>query len=55
MEEEEKYQLPPGFLMEVLDINEQLMDTEISPELKSKVKSAIANLQFEIYDPVKTL
>jgi molecular chaperone HscB len=26
LEEEEKYQLPPDFLMEVLEINEKLMD-----------------------------
>src|SRR5262245_46427473 len=28
LEEEEKYQLPGAFLMEVLEINEQLMDAE---------------------------
>src|SRR6187455_3419906 len=28
LQEEEKYQLPPDFLMEVLEINEKLMDAE---------------------------
>ena len=28
LEEEEKYELPPDFLMEVLEINEQLMDAD---------------------------
>ena len=53
LEEEEKYQLPPDFLMEVLEINEKLMDAEIDPELKLSLQSAIDNLQSEIYEPVK--
>lgn len=55
LEEEEKYQLPPDFLMEVLEINEQLMDAEDDPNLKSNLKSAILNLQSEIYAPVKEI
>lgn len=53
LEEEEKYQLPPGFLMEVLEINEKLMDAEDDPDLKLNLQSAIDNLQSEIYAPVK--
>ena len=53
LEEEEKYQLPPDFLMEVLEINENLMDAADSPELKVTLQSAIDNLQSEIYAPVK--
>jgi molecular chaperone HscB len=53
LEEEEKYQLPPDFLMEVLEINEQLMDAGDDPELKINLQSAIDNLQSEIYEPVK--
>jgi molecular chaperone HscB len=53
LEEEEKYQLPPEFLMEVLEINEQLMDAEDDPELKINLQSAINNLESEIYEPVK--
>ena len=53
IEEEEKYQLPPNFLMEVLEINEKLMDAEDDPGLKLSLQSAIDNLQSEIYDPVK--
>ena len=53
IEEEEKYQLPPGFLMEVLEINEKLMDAGDDPELKRNLQSAIDNLQAEIYEPVK--
>lgn len=57
LEEEEKYELPKDFLMEVLEINEQLMDVQMDEdaELKNKLKSAISNLQSEIYEPVKEM
>ena len=55
LEEEEKYQLPPGFLMEVLEINEKLMDAEDDPNLKLHLLSAIENLQSSIYEPVKNI
>lgn len=55
LEEEEKYELPPDFLMEVLEINEQLMDAEDDPELKTRLQSQVENLQSEIYEPVKEI
>jgi molecular chaperone HscB len=55
LEEEEKYELPPEFLMEVLEINEQLMDAEDDPELKDRLQSQVENLQSEIYEPVKEI
>ena len=55
LEEEEKYQLPPDFLMEVLEINEKLMDAEDDPNLKLHLQSAIDNLQAGIYEPVKNI
>ena len=55
LQEEEKYELPPGFLMEVLEINEQLMDLEGDEEMKTKLRSAINDLQSEIYEPVKKI
>lgn len=55
LEEEEKYELPPDFLMEVLEINEQLMDAGDDPELKSRLQSQVENLQSEIYEPVKEI
>jgi len=55
--EEEKYQLPNDFLMEVLEINEQLMDIQMdeSPELNQNLQSSIFNLQSRIYEPVKEI
>lgn len=54
LEEEEKYELPPDFLMEVLEINEQLMDAD-EPGIKEKLTETINNLQSEIYGPVKEI
>lgn len=55
LEEEEKYQLPPDFLMEVLEINEKVMDAEDDPNLKLHLQSAIDKLQTESYEPVKEI
>ncbi len=57
LEEEEKYQLKSSFLMEVMDVNEQLMDAKIDGNEKQMetLKQQIANLQSEIYEPVKNI
>ena len=52
LQEEEKYELPPAFLMEVLEINEQLMDAD-DPEVRRQLQTTIDQLQSEIYEPVK--
>jgi molecular chaperone HscB len=54
LEEEEKYELPPDFLMEVLELNEQLMDAD-EPAVRDSVKVAIENIQSEIYEPVEKI
>jgi molecular chaperone HscB len=52
LEEDEKYQLSPDFLMEVMDLNEQLMDAD-EPETKTAIKTAVDQLNTKIYEPVK--
>ena len=52
MEEEEKYELPPDFLMEVLEINEEVMD---SAGDNADLKTRIDRLQNEIYAPVQNI
>ncbi len=60
LEDEEKYELPPGFLMEVLEINEAMMDSK-EPGAGSQepganhIESTINKLQSEIYEPVKEI
>ncbi len=54
MEEEEKYELPPDFLMEVMEINEGLMDAD-EPGNDNALKLKIEDLQSEIYEPVKEI
>jgi molecular chaperone HscB len=53
LEEEEKYELPAGFLTQVMEINEQLMDKSDDPAIRSRLQSAIDDLQAGIYEPVK--
>lgn len=54
LEGDEKYELPPGFLMEVLEINEQLMDAE-EPGTREQLQASIDTLQKEIYEPVQEI
>ena len=55
VEPEEKYQLDPMFLSEVMDINEQLMEWEMEedPELMERVETAANELLKSIYDEVE--
>lgn len=53
--EEEKYELPPAFLMEVLEINEELMEIGEKKSLIPDLEIRISQLQEEIYEPVKEI
>lgn len=57
LEEEEKYQLPPYFLLEVMELNEQLTEAKMEEdEVKlTGIKSSIEALQQQIYKPVESL
>jgi len=57
LEEEEKFQLPPGFLMEMMEINEQLAEAKMDgePATITDLQSTLNNLQNEIYEPVKEI
>ncbi len=54
MEEEEKYELPPDFLMEVLEINESLMDAD-GADGKESITKRIDAIGEEIYAPVSSI
>ncbi len=54
LEEEEKYQLPPDFLIDMMELNEQLTDAKMeeNPSEIAALKSTIENKEKEIYAPV---
>jgi molecular chaperone HscB len=51
LEEEEKYQLPPEFLMEMMELNEAAEGQSAA----GGVQSSVTNIQQEIYEPVKAV
>lgn len=54
LEAEEKYSLPPDFLMEVMDINEQLMERDAATD-EAALAALITKLSDEIYAPVREI
>ena len=54
IEEEEKYELPADFLMEVLDLNEQLLDAS-SGIPDAGLTEKVDKIEKEIYEPVKSI
>jgi len=56
IEAEEKYQLAPDFLMEVMDLNEQVMELEHqNSAVKNSIQSSLNHLKASIYEPVKSI
>ena len=53
LEEEEKYELPPEFLMEMLELNETLMEVDDSSLEETETK--ISQLQKHLYDKVQNI
>jgi len=54
LEEEEKYELPQDFLMEVLEVNEALMDAD-EPETRTRLNKTIQELEKSIYSAVEPI
>jgi molecular chaperone HscB len=54
LEEEEKYQLTPDFLMEMLDLNEQALDVSEQADA-DRLTQIIHDFQTKIYEPVETI
>ncbi|HUS00606.1 MAG TPA: Fe-S protein assembly co-chaperone HscB [Chitinophagaceae bacterium] len=53
LEEEEKYELPPGFLAEMMELNEALMDVDDSSLEETETK--ISQLEKHLYDEVQNI
>lgn len=53
---DEKYQLPPMFLGEMMDINESLMELEFdpNPETKAKIKKEVEQQTAKLFQEVKS-
>ncbi|MES2328750.1 MAG: iron-sulfur cluster co-chaperone HscB C-terminal domain-containing protein [Bacteroidota bacterium] len=54
LEEEEKYQLTPDFLAEMLDLNEQALDVSEQADA-DRLTQTIHDFQTKIYEPVETI
>jgi molecular chaperone HscB len=54
LEEGEKYELSPDFLMEMMDINEAFSEALMNEDenVKTSLEQQLANLEKEIYEPV---
>jgi molecular chaperone HscB len=50
LEEEEKYQLPADFLMEMMELNEQALEGD-----PTGTRQQVSDIQKDIYEPVKTI
>ena len=57
LEEDEKYQLPPDFLMDMMDFNEQLTDAKIEGdiELLQSLKLKVIDFEKDVYQPIKNI
>jgi molecular chaperone HscB len=57
IEDEEKYQLSPDFLMEMMELNEALMDAKMESDEAAiaNLKSQISNLEIQLYDSVRSI
>ena len=53
LEDEEKYQLPPEFLAEMIELNESLMDVDDSSLEETQTK--ISQLEKHLYDKVQNI
>jgi molecular chaperone HscB len=53
--ENEKYNLPPDFLMEMMEMNEAVAEAEFDPAEKSKALQQVLQLEKNLYQPVQAI
>jgi molecular chaperone HscB len=51
--ENEKYNLPPDFLMEMMDLNEMVAEAQFDPAAKTATLQQVLQLESGLYQPVK--
>ena len=56
LEEEEKYSLPPSFLMQMMEVNEALAEAGMDdPSELVQIRQQLVDLENEIYEPVQDI
>jgi len=55
LEEEEKYALSPAFLMQMMEVNEELSEATEDPSKKAQLFKQLTQLEKEIYEPVQDI
>lgn len=57
LEEEEKYSLPASFLMEMMEVNEQIAEAQMNNDIKAKsvLCQQIEIIEKNIYEPVQNI
>ncbi len=57
LEENEKYQLPPSFLMEMMEINEALMELQMEPDVEAlqKTQEEVAQIEANLLAEVANI
>ena len=53
--ENEKYDLPPEFLMEMMELNESLAEAQFDPGERAAVLQKVVQTEAELYGPVKEI
>ncbi len=53
LQEEEKYELPPDFLMDMMDLNEELSEAE--PRSVAVLEEKVAGIESELYEEVRSI
>jgi len=55
LKENEKYNLPPDFLMEMMELNERLADAQFDPNERIAVQQEVLQMEALLYDEVKNI
>ena len=55
LEADEKYVLSPDFLMEMMEVNEQVVESAEDPGAKARLVQQLINLEKELYEPVQKI
>jgi molecular chaperone HscB len=55
LSENEKYELPADFLMDMMELNESVVDAQFDPAAHATVLQKVLQMEATLYEPVKTI